>query len=364
MATVTGLTAARMLEIEAQTIVDGDIVGDNLILTRHDGGTVNAGNVRGPSGASPIATKLVTDVPNAYPIGISTFMVDASSVGWPAQNATITTVLISTSRAFQLLAEYTTSQMWVRVAADNAWGPWLSLTGTPAGSINLFAGAAAPAGFLLCDGSAISRATYAALFAVIGTTYGAGDGTTTFNLPNLKGKVPVGLDATQTEFDVLGETGGAKTVTLTANEMPVHTHTQNGHTHIQNSHTHTNTAHNHTQTGHDHTTANHTHASGALSGFMTYLSGGIARTRVAAGTTSDRIAFTGVVTTDMEYSTATAAGVVNPATTTAVNQAAAVTVDATTPTAQSTTPTNNNAGSGAAHANLQPYIVMNYIIKT
>lgn len=50
MATVTGLTAARMLAIEAESIVDGDVVGDNLILTRHDGVTINAGSVRGPVG--------------------------------------------------------------------------------------------------------------------------------------------------------------------------------------------------------------------------------------------------------------------------------------------------------------------------
>jgi microcystin-dependent protein len=92
------------------------------------------------------------------------------------------------------------------------------------GMITMFAGAAAPLGFLLCDGSSVSRTTYADLFALIGTTYGAGNGTTTFNLPNLKGKVAVGLDAGQTEFDALGETGGAKTHTLTVNEMPAHTH--------------------------------------------------------------------------------------------------------------------------------------------
>lgn len=68
-----------------------------------------------------------------------------------------------------------------------------------------------PDGFFLCDGQAISRTTYAELFALIGTTYGAGNGTTTFNVPNVKGKVVVGLDSGQTEFDNLGETGGSKT---------------------------------------------------------------------------------------------------------------------------------------------------------
>ena len=83
----------------------------------------------------------------------------------------------------------------------------------PAGAISIFAGSSAPTGYLICNGDAVSRTTYASLFAVIGTTYGSGNGSTTFNLPNLKGRVVVGVDAAQSEFDVLGETGGAKTNT-------------------------------------------------------------------------------------------------------------------------------------------------------
>lgn len=91
---------------------------------------------------------------------------------------------------------------------------------TPIGSISLFAGSTAPSGYLICDGSAVSRTTYSGLFDVISTTYGTGDGSTTFNLPNLKGKVPVGLDSNDTAFDNLGETGGEKTHTLTKTELP------------------------------------------------------------------------------------------------------------------------------------------------
>lgn len=94
----------------------------------------------------------------------------------------------------------------------------------PAGTIVQWPGATAPANWLLADGAAVSRITYASLFAAIGVQYGSGDGTTTFNLPNLKGRVAVGLDSSQTEFDVLGETGGAKTHTLTTAEMPSHNH--------------------------------------------------------------------------------------------------------------------------------------------
>lgn len=94
----------------------------------------------------------------------------------------------------------------------------------PVGSIMPYTSDTVPENWLICDGSAISRTTYDLLFSVIGTTYGVGDGSTTFNLPNLKGKVPVGKDSTQTEFDTLGETGGEKTHTLTIEEMPSHDH--------------------------------------------------------------------------------------------------------------------------------------------
>ena len=94
----------------------------------------------------------------------------------------------------------------------------------PAGSITMYGGSTAPTGYLLCDGSAVSRTTYADLFTAIGTTYGTGDGSTTFNVPNVKGKVPVGRDSGDTSFDTLGETGGAKTHTLSVAEMPPHSH--------------------------------------------------------------------------------------------------------------------------------------------
>jgi microcystin-dependent protein len=65
---------------------------------------------------------------------------------------------------------------------------------TPAGVVVAFAGGTAPTGWLICDGSAVSRTTYAALFAAIATAYGAGDGSTTFNLPDLRGRAAVGKD--------------------------------------------------------------------------------------------------------------------------------------------------------------------------
>lgn len=94
----------------------------------------------------------------------------------------------------------------------------------PVGTILPYSGSDLPEGYLLCDGAAVSRSFYSALFNVIGTTYGAGDGSTTFNVPDLKGKVAVGQDTGDTTFDTLGETGGEKTHTLTTTEMPSHRH--------------------------------------------------------------------------------------------------------------------------------------------
>lgn len=95
-------------------------------------------------------------------------------------------------------------------------------TVVPVGSIQMFAGSAAPnASWMICNGAAISRTTYAALFALTGTTYGAGDGSTTFNLPNLTGRFPLGVSSPT--YPLAG-TGGSETHTLSVNELAPHTH--------------------------------------------------------------------------------------------------------------------------------------------
>lgn len=103
-----------------------------------------------------------------------------------------------------------------RMAEDAAWMP---------GDIKCSARSDCP-GWLELNGQAASRTTDANLFAAIGTTYGAGDGSTTFNVPNIKGRVIVGIDSGDADFDTMGETRGAKTVTLTAAQsgLPSHTH--------------------------------------------------------------------------------------------------------------------------------------------
>ena len=91
---------------------------------------------------------------------------------------------------------------------------------TPVGAIMPYGGNSDPAYWLICDGRTVSRTAYAELFAVIGTTYGTGDGSTTFNIPDLRGRVTVGHNTTYG----LGASGGEATHTLSVNEMPSHTH--------------------------------------------------------------------------------------------------------------------------------------------
>jgi len=148
----------------------------------------------------------------------------------PYQSAAGTTAMLSNGTAGQLL----------QANGGTAAPSWVASPGVPTGSLFPFAGSAAPTGYLLCDGSAVARTgTYAALFAVIGTTYGSGDGSTTFNLPDLRGRMPlgagtgVGLNASGTgkpagtnqTARTAGQWGGEETHLLTSSEMPQHNHT-------------------------------------------------------------------------------------------------------------------------------------------
>ena len=126
------------------------------------------------------------------------------------------------------------------VVAAEFYGGGANLTGIvalPTGAVLPFAGASAPSGHLLCFGQAISRSTYSDLFTAIGTVYGVGNGSTTFNIPDLRGRVVAGQDdmggtsanrltdqSGGVDGDVLGDTGGAETHTLTVAQLASHSH--------------------------------------------------------------------------------------------------------------------------------------------
>ncbi len=181
--------------------------------------------------------------------------------------------------------------------------------GVPVGAMMDYAGATAPTGWLICAGQTLSRTSYAELFAVIGTAWGAPSGST-FSLPDLRGRVSAGLDIDQGGFagrlttpnsQTLGAAGGAQTVTLTAAQMPAHTHSVTGTAESAGAHTHT-----------------------VASATSTLLGSGTEETAAVpdTATTSSSGAHTHTVT-------GTAA----------------------------------SAGSGEAHSNVQPTIIVNKIIK-
>ena len=211
----------------------------------------------------------------------------------------------------------------------------------PAGTVTQTARTTAPTGWLLCEGQAVSRTTFARLFDAIGTTYGAGDGSTTFTLPNLKGRVPVGRDDSQTEFDALGETSGAKTVTLNETQIPSHNHT--GTTSSDGAHTHTFSGTTSTGGSHQHTGAR----GGTAALVLTQTAagdGGVANRWHLADGSSGGVGILGTLAAGSHSHTYS--GTTSGASTNHTHSF-----------------TTANTGGGSAHNNLQPYIVLNYMIK-
>jgi microcystin-dependent protein len=201
----------------------------------------------------------------------------------------------------------------------------------PAGVIMAYAGAAAPTNWAICDGSAVARTgAFANLFAVIGTTYGAGDGSTTFNLPDLRGRSVVGKHSSGT-FTTLGATGGEETHILTTAELAAHSH--NASTGV-NSNDHTHSGVTNAGGSHAHSIPNRATSNGATG----YASGAFFSGQIMLNGGNSEITSTAA---DHAHSFSTG-GV-------SANHTHAVTV--------------NNAGSGNAHNNMSPYMVLNHIIK-
>ena len=241
---------------------------------------------------------------------------------------------------------------------------WTNGSAGKPGLIKVWSTSSAPEGWLIADGREVSRTTYAELFAAIGTTYGAGNGSTTFNLPDMRGKVAVGRDSADTDFNALGKTGGAKTHTLTVAEMPSHTHTQQPHSHTGSTneagaHTHTGTtstdgAHTHTGTVTSGNVGNHHHDASHLA-----LTANRKAVNNRAGLRSDIYwpwtSFNGAHT---HSGTSSASG--SHTHSVSINEAGAHTH---TVTINDTTAVNNSTGGSQPHNNLQPYIVFNHVIK-
>ena len=227
----------------------------------------------------------------------------------PASSLLLAEVLVEAGVTSILNAAITDRRALAKVAAA---------AGSPTGTLNPFAGASAPTGWLLCDGTAVSRTLYADLFTVVGTAYGAGNGSTTFNLPDFGGRVPVGLDASDSSMNQLGETGGSKTHTLTQAELPAHSHS-----------------------------INHNHASATTSSRSVSLYGSFSPDHAHAGGVN-RIAQSGIDDPGGSNTQHTAGG----------TDSHSHTFDV-----PSYSGTSGSTGSGNAHSIQNPFIAVNYIIK-
>jgi microcystin-dependent protein len=191
----------------------------------------------------------------------------------------------------------------------------------PPGSITAYAAGSAPGGWLICDGASLLKESYPVLFGVIDTTYGSVD-ENHFNLPNMKGRMLVGFNGADTSFDSMGEVGGSKTATLSTNELPAHTHT--GTTDSAGAHSH------------NYNDAYFAESTGSIPDTPVYGNSGDVpdvdnsfRWRKADGDYSD---------TPQDIPTSTVS-------------------------AHSHTITTNSTGSGNSFSIMNPYFVINYIIK-
>ena len=231
----------------------------------------------------------------------------------------------------------------------------------PVGVVLPYAGSSAPTGYLLCDGASVSRTTYSALFGIVSTTYGSVNGST-FNVPNLQNRVPVGKNTTGT-FATLGGTGGAETVALTTAQLASHQHTTpalsgtfgSGPMSANSTHKHLNTI---SVTGGAHT---HTGATSSETVPLAVIAAaGSSTTRLTSGSTGTGQTTMNVGAHDHSFTTNTSGALSISASITNVDASVAHSHDTTV---SFTAGLSGFNGSGEAHNNLQPYIVLNYIIK-
>lgn len=250
------------------------------------------------------------------------YIYDSSIPGWktkaPDRLSDLSNVSISGKPAHNSMLQYDGTSEWY--AAPGLY--------FPVGGISVYGGQIAPEGYLFCSGQVLLRSSYPKLFSVIGTMYNTGSELATqFRLPNISGRVVVGRDNLNNNFNELGKSGGSKTHTLTISEMPEHSHVQDEHTHTQNTHNHTQDAHNH----------------------------GISIGWNPSGWEAANfgIAFFGSYTNSIAVTGGWSIG----------TDSRTPTIQGTTATNNPTTATNQNTGGGQPHNNMQPYLVTNYIIR-
>lgn len=244
------------------------------------------------------------------------------------------------------------------------YSDFLDLILPPVGSIMPFVGNTAPTGWLPCNGGEYSSTTYPKLSALCATKFGSASAGN-FRVPDLRGRVMAGLDTSQTEFDTIGKTGGAKTVTLTTSNMPSHNHTAtlSGLT-VSGLSASTAGDHGHTFSG---TTPSgqgtHGHTGGSLTQFVTNVTA-TTNANTSGGGSLDRVSSISVSKDEVDVFIGTA---LDQGGHTHTYSGTTVSAGGHTHTISGTisggTVTVANNGSGTAFDNTQPFVTMNHIIR-
>lgn len=292
------------------------------------------------------------------PTSICTFTLPALSWRRTFMNLTGQSVIITTSisTATVTLVDGTAASLFCD--GTNVYDTVTAGTGTntPSGMIQPFAGSVIPSGFLLCDGSAVSRTTYDTLFSTIGTTWGIGNGSSTFNLPDLRDAVLIGtspgtLDANRPSVRTLGQSGGAETTTLITSQIPAHLHavTDPGHTHTTSGLTHS------------HGVSDPTHSHGYFDPGHQHPLWDIGATSIAG--VSGIVHYNTDQNQGLAYTQAAGINISIAASGTGISIQNAL-GGTYTSSSNTTGVTTTNTGGGGSHTNVQPYAVIQYVIKT
>jgi microcystin-dependent protein len=280
------------------------------------------------------------------------------------------------------------------IGGDNACHS--AVMAIPTGTILEYGGSSAPTGFLMCIGGTQLIANYPALYAVVGTTYG-GDGSTTFGIPDKRGRVSIGAGqgtglTNRVRGQGTGATWGEETHVLVDAELSSHQHTLSAHTHTMGNHTHAGIDHLHSLQGHTHgmdhyhtwgaqgshahTLGGHVHsysqfAGGQASGYNMATGGGFYIQNVAANTAGPSGGSDAAATPagNTVYASQTNAGWANTggpssSTTGAADRSLTTGGPSTNTTAGPSSDTTSVTGSDTGHNTMPPFLTTNFMIKT
>jgi microcystin-dependent protein len=244
--TMTGditITNGGVTAIGAGVIVNADI-SSSAAIALSKLATLTASKVVVTNSSGVLTTSSVTSTELGYVAGATSNIqaqinaiagagaITGAITTYVASNATPDRAIVSNAIGKLTTSGVSSTELgYVSGASSNLQAQINALAvSMPVGAVLDYAGTAAPTGFLLCYGQIVSRTTYSALFAAIGTTYGNGNGTTTFQLPDFRGRVSAGKDdmggssanrlTSPVNGDVLGASGGSESHTLTQGELP------------------------------------------------------------------------------------------------------------------------------------------------